>query len=132
MFKASTPISTLSEYKIRKIAKITLSFCGENLGKLRNKSYPKFLLSFRKDANKMGVYDGLDNSITIYVTHCKTVSELTSTIIHEWTHSKQKICGQYYKLLMKYGYENHPMEIDARSNEKKWNRKSLNYVKKRM
>lgn len=132
MLKASTPLSTLSKYKIRKIANITRSFCGEHLGKLRNKAFPIFTLSFNKSADRMGVYDGDDNQMIIYVYQCKTVSQLTSTIIHEWTHSKQRIVAKYYKLYLKHGYANHPMEIEARDNEKKYNRKSLNYLKKRI
>ena len=57
---------------------------------------------------------------------------LTSTIIHEWTHSKQNIIGKYNKLLKKFGYKNHPMEIEACETEKKWNRKALNYMKKNL
>ena len=132
MLKASTPLSTLSKYKIRKIANIIRSFCGEHLGKLRNKAYPRFTLSFSKSADRMGIYDGEDNYMVIYVNQCKTVSDLTSTIIHEWTHSKQRIVAKYTKLYLKYGYVNHPMEIEARDNEVKYNRKSLNYLKKRI
>jgi hypothetical protein len=39
---------------------------------------------------------------------------------------------EYNKLLKKFGYENHPMEIEARETEKKWNRKALNYMKKNL
>ena len=36
------------------------------------------------------------------------------------------------ELLKKFGYENHPMEIEARETEKKCNRKALNYMKKNL
>ena len=132
MIIASTKLSTLSKYKIRKISNIILKFCQETFGVGRNKLYPMFSISYRKDMGKYGEYDGVDNLIKIFVDTCKTVSMLTSTIIHEWTHSKQNIIGQYNKLLKKFGYENHPMEIEARETEKKWNRKALNYIKKHL
>jgi hypothetical protein len=132
MIIASTKLSTLSKYKIRKISNIILKFCQETFGPGRNKLYPMFSISYRKDMDKYGEYDGVDNLIKIFVDTCKTVSMLTSTIIHEWTHSKQNIIGQYNKLLKKFGYENHPMEIEARETEKKWNRKALNYIKKHL
>ncbi len=132
MIIASTKLSTLSKYKIRKISNIILKFCQETFGPSRNKLYPTFCLSFKADTGTFGVYDGVDNLITIYPKECKTVSVLTSTIIHEWTHSKQNIIGKYNKLLKKFGYENHPMEIEARETEKKWNRKALNYMKKHL
>jgi hypothetical protein len=132
MINASTKLSSLSKYKIRKIAKIVVKFCMETFGVSRNKFYPNTTISFKNDTGLFGVYDGVENLITIYVNECKTVSVFTSTIIHEWTHSKQNIVGKYNKLLKKFGYENHPMEIEARETEKKWNRKDLNYMKKNM
>jgi len=132
MIIASTKLSTLSKYKIRKISNIILKFCQETFGVGRNKLYPMFSLSYKDNTGLFGEYDGVENLITIYVKECKTISMLTSTIIHEWTHSKQNIIGKYNKLLKKFGYENHPMEIEACETEKKWNRKALNYMKKNL
>lgn len=130
MIYAATKLSTFSKYKVSKIANIVNNFCVTNLGKKRNVSYPTILLSYIQDPKSMGEYCYDKHLIIIYVNNCKTVSQLTSTIIHEWTHSKQNIIGQYTKLYKKFGYENHPMEIEAYDSEKIWNRKCLNFLRK--
>jgi hypothetical protein len=56
--------------------------------------------------------------------------ELVKTIVHEWTHSTQRILTEYQKLHRKFGYRDNPLEIEAYAAEKIWGRKALNYVKK--
>ena len=126
---ASTSLKELSKYKIRKTVNIISGFCQENLGKTNRRGYPKIQISYLS-SDFMGLYDPFDHKIVIYVNSCKTVSDLTSTVIHEWTHSKQRVLTDYVKLYKKFGYDNHPMEIEAYNSEKKWNRKALNFLKK--
>jgi hypothetical protein len=91
---------------------------------------PKVKLSYRK-CSYYGKYDPCKHKIIIYVCNIKTIGELSSTIIHEWTHSIQDVLGKYVALYKKFGYDNHPMEIEAYTNEEKYNRKCLNWIKKR-
>jgi hypothetical protein len=130
MIYAADKLSTFSKYKVSKIADIVGKFCVENLGKKRNRSYPTILLSYVKDPEFMGEYCSDEHIVIVYVNKCKTISELTTTIIHEWTHSKQNIIGQYSKLYKKFGYDEHPMEVEAYASEKIWNRKCLNFLRK--
>ena len=41
-------------------------------------------------------------------------------MLHEWTHSLQKVRKSYYRLYDEFGYDKHPMEIEARLSEKLW------------
>lgn len=129
MLVASQNLKELSKYKIQKSGKIISDFCKEKIGKAKGNDYPTLQLSY-VSSDCMGLYDPFDHKIIIYVNYCQTVSDLTSTIIHEWTHSCQNVLKNYVKLYKKFGYDNHPMEIEACESEKKWNRKALNYLKK--
>jgi len=129
MLVASSNTQELSKYKIRKTINIISEFCKENIGKINSKGYPKVQISYTS-SDFMGLYDPFDHKIIIFVNGCETLSDLTSTVIHEWTHSKQKVLTDYVKLYKKFGYDKHPMEIEACESEKKWNRKALNFLKK--
>jgi len=131
MITAKTKISSLSKYYVSKISDIVVEFCMLNLGKKRNKSFPKIILSYKNEED-WGCYDPLEHTIYVYVKNIPNVSELSKTIIHEWTHSKQNIIGQYGVLYRKFGYDSHPMEIEAYDSEKIWNRKSLYYLRKKL
>lgn len=128
--KANTKLNQLSEKEITKIVSKTIEFCVINLGKLKNKQYPKVSISYEPNYEFMGKYNPVNNEIFLYTKNCKTISDLTKTIIHEWTHTKQRILTEYNKLYKKLGYDNHPMEIEAYQAEKIWNRKVLNFIKK--
>jgi len=65
-----------------------------------------------------GWYDPIENKITLFLKPNKTVKDLCSTLIHEYTHYKQPCRTKYRKLLNEHGYENHPFEIQAYSTEK--------------
>jgi|688.fasta_scaffold1374621_2 hypothetical protein len=108
-----------------------IEFCRLKLGFC--KDIPSVILSRikQKKGNKTyGYYDPYENNIVVMINECKTLSELTSLIIHEYTHTLQPILKKYQKLYKKHGYENHPFEIEANTNEKLWNRKLLNYLRK--
>lgn len=56
------------------------------------------------------------NQITIYRNNINNVRDLIRVFVHEYTHSLQPIKTKYYKLLDKYGYVDHPFEIEANNN----------------
>jgi hypothetical protein len=130
MIYANILLKEYSKSDIAKIAKLAEEFCSKKLGKCRNKKFPKLVLSYRNQKEFMGVYDPRKHILTIYIKRCLTVSDLTKTIIHEWTHSKQRVLTDYGRLYNKYGYEKNPMEIEAYAAENIWNRKMLNYIRK--
>jgi hypothetical protein len=127
--KAKTKIKDLSKSQLRKVLKNSITFCEQHLGINYRKSDPlQVVWSNKKTKQTYGWYDPVDNSIQISAD-CETVSDLTKTLIHEWTHHLQPILSKYEKLYKKYGYANHPMEIEAYNAEKKWNRKMLAYLR---
>ena len=130
MLTAKTPISGLSKYKVRKIAALVVDFCSINLGKCRNKQFPMTYVSYSNSEEFIGEYDPFNHEILVYAKNCPTVMELVKTIVHEWTHSKQRVKSDYQRLHRKFGYRDNPLEIEAFASEKIWGRKALNYVKK--
>lgn len=77
----------------------------------------------------MGEYDPFEHAIYIYVCNCKTVGELVKTLIHEYTHSTQRVMTEYQKMYKKYGYQNHPLEIAANEAEKRHIRVVMRYIR---
>jgi len=130
MIYAQHKLSDYSKYYIKKIAELAMMYCYENLGKKLNSDYPTLKITYNKNCFDYGEYDFINNEIVINVLCCKTISDLTSTIIHEYTHSKQNILEDYTRIYRKVGYHKHPMEIEAYNAEKLYNRKCLNYIRK--
>ena len=126
---AKTKIEDLSKKKFKKLFKYSIRFCEQNLGFNKRKKLPLEVL-WSKNTNEdcYGWYDAADHTIQINA-NCETVSDFTRTMVHEWTHSLQPVLSKYAKLYKQYGYDNHPMEIEAYAAEKTWNRKMLNYLK---
>jgi hypothetical protein len=128
MFYSTDNIGDLSIYKIRKISSLIKDFCFLNLGKPKNKKLPNIIISSTK-IEWMGMYDPVDNEIKVFLNSSKTISDFVKVIIHEWVHYKQKILKDYNRLYKKYGYDDHPMEIEAHAAEKIWIRKALKYLR---
>lgn len=129
-YHKSTEISSLRKKELRMIGEFAIDFCIDTLGKNKNKPRPK--LSIRKNPfrdSTYGDYTPDENKIRIFHDHHKTLGTFTSTIIHEYTHHLQPIEKKYYKLLMTFGYDNHPHEIQAEENEKLYNDSLLEQIK---
>lgn len=128
MIYAKDRVEGLSRYKVNKIKDIIMEYCINTLGYRKSWGICGITLSYT-ECDDWGLYDPDDHHIYVYMKNIKTVSDLTRTIIHEYTHSTQNISRSYTKLYKKFGYENHPMEIEAYGNEKIYNRKALNYLR---
>jgi hypothetical protein len=92
----------------------------------------KNILPELKLVNKRG-YDNISTHIigeygnrviTVYLNRCLDKKMLISTIIHQYTYFLQmpriNSIGKYYKMLSKYGNDNHPMIIRANENADKY------------
>lgn len=121
-----TPTSFLSEKEIEVILKFCLKYCVKTFGVNRRKK--KDLVVIAEEYNPFfllevfGEYDPPTNTIKIYLDTCTTVGKMCSTFIHEYTHYLQPCATHYEKLLDKYGYDNHPYEVEARTTQYKYNR----------
>ena len=119
MIYYNTKVKDLNKKALNKLIQGCYKFCCHNMGKKKGIG-----LTLVETSNKTcyGVYDIEDNSLILFMDTCKSVGMFTRTFIHEWTHSLQPCDKMYNKLLKKYGYDNHPFEIEAVENEKKYNR----------
>lgn len=128
-----THTSSLSAKELRHIVKLATQWCVENFG-VNNRRRTEFTVSIRQQKSGSpcyGQFDHMTNTITIFHNHCPNVRMVIRTLIHEYTHYMQPIAGSYYKLLDSYGYDNHPMEIEAREMELHYNN-CWKYIKKKI
>ena len=126
--RAITKLNTLSDKEIKGLLKFCYSYCIETFGiNKRKRTELNMVAAHESDSKRKicGWYCPTNNEITIFIDSCKTVGEFTSTFIHEYTHHMQPCRTKYNKLLKQYGYTKHPFEIEAVSNEKKYNRRLL-------
>ena len=123
-------IFNLSLNERRRIVNCVLDFCKATLGTKRKKSPLK--LSVRNtDGGEYGHYNPNVNLIMINTFECETLDITVRTIIHEYTHFMQDL-RSYGKLYKKFGYSEHPQELEACDNELKYERRALNYLKKNL
>ena len=131
MIKLSTPTDTLNIKEIREIIKLSAKWCTENFG-VNNRRHKPFTIQIRKYAikrDRYGEFDAMNNTITIYYGTCNNVKLIIQTLIHEYTHYMQPIRTAYVRLYKEHGYDNHPMEIEAREMENMYYSKTFKYVK---
>jgi hypothetical protein len=112
-----TDTSTLTRSQLRVIADATINYCITTLGTKSAKRVPTLSIVKRGRSRKYGQYDVNNNHIEIHYNICGTVQMVIQTIIHEYTHYMQNL-RHYQVLYSKFGYDNHPQEIEARKNEK--------------
>ena len=95
----------------------------------------KIILS-DKDKKDMATYYPQLKKIEIFLDHHYDVYELVDSLLHEVTHYKQyrinprKSRKDYLTLLKQYGYNKHPMEIEANSTAKKYLKNCLDYLER--
>ena len=111
-------VKDLTDKELIMFVRYMQKFCVENLG-VNNRKRTKLSCELEEDKSKnYGWYCPTLNKIVITLPNCKTIGQLTTTFIHEYTHSLQPCLTKYNKLLRSYGYIKHPFEIEARANEK--------------
>ena len=119
----NTPIGNLMVRDIKEISYMTLTWCMLNFGVNNRRRVPiSVVVDFaHEDGDACGMYTSKDNRIYLYLQHAKSVKDIVSTIIHEYTHSMQAITTMYDKLYRQHKYySRHPFERSARYNERKY------------
>ena len=117
--KVDTPTSELDNGTIRNIIILSTEWCQKNLG-VNNDRENVFRLSMLEQVSGprcYGMFDEEENKIYIFHNNCFNIKLLIQTVLHEYTHYMQPIRGSYNKLMNEYGYDNHPMEVEAREME---------------
>lgn len=128
--KLTTRVEDLDRRTVREIVKYAAQYCVDTFG-TRRKEYP-FVISILKQRGGVayhGEYCPYDNRLTVYHNNCPTVKCLVQTVIHEYTHYLQPVKSKYNKMLDRYGYDNHPMEIEACEMEQIHYKDCWNYIK---
>lgn len=119
----------------RQYASKAIRWCKENMGiNNRRKTQPKMSVRiyFRKDETErfiMGSYYSVENRIVVYDVNCKTLEDVVSTIIHEYSHYLQSM-KKYWEYFNTYSYSTHPYERQAKRNELKYTDECMKYIKK--
>lgn len=133
-YYASRPLSTLTKKEINEAVHYAIWYCRYTFGHSKyNKEIPKVsIVKCPYKESYYGDYCPTKNVIRVFHDNVPTLGALTSTIIHEYTHYRQPITKKYYKLLDKYGYWNHPQEVEARETESLHNRRALHYIRTNM
>lgn len=120
----------------RKMLDMVVDFCVLKLG--YSKFCPRFpriilyrnILSPQKKS-RMGYYDPFSNTLVIYRSAHKNLTEFIDTIIHEYVHYLQD--HEEYEVLSKsHGYKDHPHEIEAVSVAKKLTPRAKLWIKKQL
>jgi len=129
--RLNTRVDNMDTKSIRRVVKYTTKYCVDTFG-INKRKRTEFVVSIIKQrggVKSFGMYSADDNKITIHHNNCPTLKDLIQTTIHEYTHYKQPVKSSYEKLLKKYGYNDHPMEIQAREMENKYYKDCWNKIK---
>jgi hypothetical protein len=127
--KSTTNLTDLKPKQIKSVIMSTLDWCFTNLkAPKRSRTFNgvkipmpamSVFISKRKGSqhipanDALGEYSPFLNQITLVPSNIGSVVDLVEVIIHEYTHSTQKLTD-YYKLDKKYGYLLNPYEVEAR------------------
>lgn len=114
------------------LATLTLKWCKKNLGVNKRKKLPKISVRIRfinGDKNHYGSYYFEENRIIIYDLKCKTMYDVVSTVIHEYTHYLQSM-KKYFDYFTTHYYSTHPYEKQAEKNANQYSKKCLYEIKK--
>ena len=116
--------SKASQYTINcskvKLARTILSWGLTNIQPTSKKQSVNFKVYYHPHKKRMGAFRWSTREIVLYVNNHQNVLELIDTALHEIVHYKQYVVDprsfekEYQKLLSNKGYDDHPMEIEAR------------------
>ena len=110
------------ELNKKKYTTLAIRWCKQNFGVNERKRTIKRSTVF-------GNYCFYRNKITIHLGACKTMFDLVSTIIHEYTHYLQSR-NVYKSYEQTHCYFSNPCEREARRNEEKYTKICIREIKK--
>ena len=123
-------VKDLKKKELNNLIHFLYDFCKSELGyNNRKRTHLTCELDY-EPSNYYGWYDPNINQIVISIKNCKSIGQLVTTFIHEYTHSTQPCLTKYNKLLKRHGYKNHPFEIQAGDNEIIYTNRALREFRK--
>lgn len=117
-YGAYSSVMDLTNQERRKLAEFCREYCMEYLGVPRKKGIPSFSI-VKSNKDYFGEYCSENERIFVYYNQCGTIQKFVDTFIHEYTHHTQNL-NKYDKLLSKFGYDDHPLEVEARETARKY------------
>ena len=106
----------------RREVALAVEFCINTLGVSKYSPLPPnlvYIVSIKINATDRGCYDSETNRILVYRRKHRSVVDLADTVIHEYTHYLQDM-EKYTELAKDFSYREHPYEIEAIENAKKY------------
>lgn len=119
MIRTNTKLGDISYEEIKKIVELTISYCYIHMGRNKRRGDCEVLITDQSPTHEMryGEYHPDCHVMLLFKNNITNVRCLIETTLHEYTHTLQPCKTNYSKLFHKYGYDNHPYEIEARNNE---------------
>lgn len=127
-YRDYAPTDNFSIKELREFCDILNEYCKENIGYKKRKGLPTFSVMKSKSDACYGQYCPEKNKIYVYRNNTPNLRQFVKTFIHEYTHSTQNL-RHYANRLVKYGYEEHPDEIEARQTEFIHYKAALKYLR---
>ena len=115
-YREYAPIDSFTVSELREFCKILNQYCSDMIGYRKTKGLPTY--SVRKDntLTYYGQYYPTEHKIYVYYNNVGNLKMFVRTFIHEYTHSIQNL-SYYANRLNKFGYKEHPDEVQAREME---------------
>ena len=119
MLYLKTPTSELTTSQLRRVVCETIKWCETNIGDkpTRKKSF-KFCVRTLPSGYTpaYGCYDYNINTLFVFRNHAMDIRMVIRAVLHEYTHFMQNL-RYYHNVLSKVGYDQHPLEKQARAME---------------
>lgn len=102
------------------LCRTIISWGLKNISPCKKNDTVNFTISYYRHKRLMGIFFSSTRQINIYVNNHADIKQIIDTVLHEVVHYKQyrlnprSFNSTYSKLLQSNGYDNHPMEIEAR------------------
>lgn len=114
-----TRTEELTSKQIRNIVGEAVKWCEENIGtKVSRKRTFKYKVLTLPEVYtpSYGMYDYDKNILFVFRNYATDVKMVVRSVLHEYTHFMQNL-RNYHVVLKKVGYDNHPLEVQARGME---------------
>jgi hypothetical protein len=125
----TTKVSDLKKRQVQDIVSYTAIWCMDNMGTYNRRRNPFKISVLPDETDCYGQFISSENRLVIFYNMCPNIRTLIQTIIHEYTHYLQPIRENYEKLYRSFGYDNHPMEVEAREKELMYYKDAWKFVK---
>jgi len=118
MLYLKTPTSELTTPQIRRVVCEAIKWCETRIGTKQKRRTFKYRVLTLPDGYTpaYGMYCANRNTLYVFRNHATDVRMVIRAVLHEYTHFMQNL--RYYdSVLKKVGYDQHPLEKQARAME---------------